>query len=75
MGCIDRQRRRDSLRHRSECSHADRPRCDDIYIDWFVAHEDQVMIGLPSSPQGAGSGYTPPAEVAEAINYLVRGRS
>ncbi len=37
--------------------------------------EDQVMIGLPSSPQAAGSGYTPPAEVAKAINYLVRGQS
>jgi chitinase len=36
---------------------------------------DQVMIGLPSSPQAAGSGYTPPAEVAKAINYLVRGQS
>jgi chitinase len=37
--------------------------------------EDQVAIGLPSSPQAAGSGYTPPAEVAKAVNYLVRGQS
>jgi chitinase len=33
------------------------------------------MIGLPSSLQAAGSGYTPPAEIAKAINYLVRGQS
>jgi len=37
--------------------------------------EDQVAVGLPASPQAAGSGYTPPAEVAKAINYLVLGRS
>ena len=37
--------------------------------------EDQVAVGLPSSPQAAGSGYTPPAEVAKAVNYLVRGQS
>jgi chitinase len=36
---------------------------------------DQVAIGLPSSPQAAGSGFAPPAEVAKAINYLVRGQS
>jgi chitinase len=45
--------------------------------DRFFAplREDQVAIGLPSSPQAAGSGYTPPAEVAKAVNYLVRGQS
>jgi len=37
--------------------------------------EDQVAIGLPASPPAAGSGYTPPAEIAKAINYLVFGRS
>jgi chitinase len=37
--------------------------------------EDQVAVGLPASPQAAGSGYTPPAEIAKAINYLVFGRS
>lgn len=43
---------------------------------FFAAlREDQVMIGLPASPQAAGSGYTPPAEIAKAINYLVRGQS
>lgn len=36
---------------------------------------DQVAIGLPSSPQAAGSGYAPPAEVTKALNYLVRGQS
>jgi len=36
---------------------------------------DQVMIGLPASLQAAGSGYTPPAEIAKAINYIVRGQS
>ncbi len=37
--------------------------------------EDQVAIGLPATPPAAGSGYTPPAEIAKAINYLVFGRS
>jgi chitinase len=37
--------------------------------------EDQVAIGLPASPQAAGSGYTPPTEIVKAINYLVRGQS
>jgi chitinase len=36
--------------------------------------EDQVAIGLPATPPAAGSGYTPPAEIAKAINYLVFGR-
>jgi len=34
-----------------------------------------VAIGLPSSPQAAGSGYAPPAEVMKALNYLARGQS
>ena len=37
--------------------------------------EDQVAIGVPASTQAAGSGYTPPAEIAKAVNYLVFGRS
>jgi chitinase len=37
--------------------------------------DDQVAIGLPATTQAAGSGYTPPAEVAKAVNYLVRGQS
>ncbi|MCI0660643.1 MAG: glycosyl hydrolase family 18 protein [Acidobacteria bacterium] len=36
---------------------------------------DQVAIGLPASPQAAGSGYTTPAEVQRALNYLILGRS
>ena len=43
---------------------------------FFAAlREDQVGIGLPSSPQAAANGYTPPDEVAKAVNYLVRGQS
>ncbi|MBO0798987.1 MAG: chitinase, partial [Blastocatellia bacterium] len=34
---------------------------------------DQVAIGLPASTQAAGSGYTPPAEVEQALNYIIRG--
>lgn len=30
---------------------------------------------LALEAQAAGSGYTPPAEIAKAINYLVRGQS
>jgi chitinase len=37
--------------------------------------EDQVAIGLPAAPPAAGSGYTPPAEITKAINYLVFGTS
>ncbi len=37
--------------------------------------DDQVAIGLPASTQAAGSGYTPPAEIAKAVNYLTLGRS
>jgi chitinase len=36
---------------------------------------NQVAIGLPSSPQAAGSGFAPASEVAKALNYLVRGQS
>jgi chitinase len=43
---------------------------------FFTAlREDQVAIGLPATPPAAGSGYTPPAEVVKAINYLVFGIS
>src|SRR5262249_37850825 len=37
--------------------------------------EDQVAIGLPASPSAAGSGFTPPAEVQRALNYLIKGIS
>lgn len=35
---------------------------------------DQVVIGLPAASQ-AGNGYTSPAEVHKALDYLIRGRS
>lgn len=35
----------------------------------------QVLMGLPASPSAAGSGYTPPSIVHEALEYLVLGRS
>lgn len=34
---------------------------------------DQVAIGLPASTQAAGSGFTAPAEVHRALDYLIRG--
>lgn len=36
---------------------------------------DQVAIGLPANINAAGSGFTPPAEVQRALNYLIRGQS
>ena len=35
----------------------------------------QVIIGLPSSPQAAGGGYTTPANVQKALDYLIKGKS
>lgn len=35
----------------------------------------QVMIGLPACPQAAGSGYTNPATVISALDYLITGES
>lgn len=37
--------------------------------------EDQVAFGLPAAPAAAGSGYTAPAEVKKALNYLLKGQS
>jgi len=37
--------------------------------------QDQVAIGLPASPSAAGSGYTAPAEVHKALDYLIKGQS
>jgi len=34
---------------------------------------EQVLIGLPASPSAAGSGYTPPIIVYDALNYLILG--
>ncbi len=36
---------------------------------------DQVAIGLPASTSAAGSGYTPPATVLQALDYLYLGES
>ncbi|WP_103070073.1 Ig-like domain-containing protein [Aquimarina sediminis] len=36
---------------------------------------DQVAIGLPSSTQAAGSGYTSEAVVQQALDYLIKGVS
>jgi chitinase len=36
---------------------------------------DQVAIGLPACPSAAGSGYTAPAEVLKALDYLTKGIS
>ncbi|ELR73277.1 Chitinase [Fulvivirga imtechensis AK7] len=34
---------------------------------------DQVAIGLPASPSAAGGGYTTPANVHKALDYLIKG--
>lgn len=34
---------------------------------------DQIVIGLPASPQAAGGGYTTPANVQKALDYLIKG--
>ncbi|MFS1511639.1 fibronectin type III domain-containing protein [Chengkuizengella sp. SCS-71B] len=36
---------------------------------------DQVIIGLPASPQAAGGGYTSPVIVQQALDYLIKGKS
>jgi chitinase len=37
--------------------------------------QEQVLIGLPASSNAAGGGYTPPATVQKALDYLIKGRS
>jgi chitinase len=37
--------------------------------------EDQVAFGLPASASAAGSGYTTPANVKKALDYLLKGTS
>lgn len=37
--------------------------------------EDQVAFGLPASAPAAGSGYTMPADVKKALDYLTKGAS
>ncbi|MDY7229090.1 chitinase [Hyalangium rubrum] len=36
---------------------------------------DQVAIGLPATPQAAGSGFTSAADVQKAVGYLTKGTS
>lgn len=36
---------------------------------------DQILIGLPASPQAAGGGYTTEANVQKALDYLMKGQS
>ena len=35
---------------------------------------EQVLIGLPASPKAAGTGYTSPGVVQEALDYLILGK-
>jgi len=43
---------------------------------WFEPlRPDQILIGLPAAPEAAGSGYTEPAIVHDALNYLILGQS
>lgn len=44
-------------------------------IGFPALRQDQVAIGLPASPQAAGGGYTTPAVVHQALDYLVKGIS
>ncbi|MEP2026416.1 MAG: glycosyl hydrolase family 18 protein [Reichenbachiella sp.] len=43
--------------------------------DFPALRQDQVAIGLPASTQAAGGGYTTPATVHQALDYLVKGIS
>ncbi|WP_211747456.1 glycosyl hydrolase family 18 protein [Paenibacillus sp. Marseille-Q4541] len=36
---------------------------------------DQIAIGVPATQQAAGGGYTAPAELQKAMNYLIKGVS
>ncbi|GAB2699373.1 glycosyl hydrolase family 18 protein [Paenibacillus thermoaerophilus] len=36
---------------------------------------EQILIGLPASPQAAGGGYTTPENVQKALDYLIKGQS
>lgn len=37
--------------------------------------QNQIVIGVPSSTPSAGSGYTAPAEMKKALDYLIKGQS
>ncbi|UII19361.1 Ig-like domain-containing protein [Fulvivirga ligni] len=42
-------------------------------VDFPALRQDQVAIGLPASPSAAGGGYTTPANVHKALDYLIKG--
>ncbi|UII31405.1 Ig-like domain-containing protein [Fulvivirga ulvae] len=41
--------------------------------DFPALRVDQVAIGLPAAPAAAGGGYTTPANVHKALDYLIKG--
>ena len=41
--------------------------------DFPALRADQVAIGLPAAPAAAGGGYTTPANVHKALDYLIKG--
>ena len=41
--------------------------------DFPALRQDQVAIGLPAAPAAAGGGYTSPANVQKALDYLIKG--
>ena len=44
-------------------------------VGFPALRQDQVAFGIPASPQAAGGGYTTPAEVKKAMDYLIKGIS
>ncbi len=44
-------------------------------VNFPALRPDQVAFGIPASPQAAGGGYTAPAEVKKALDYLIKGIS
>ncbi len=42
-------------------------------VNFPALRPDQVAFGIPASPQAAGGGYTAPAEVKKALDYLIKG--
>ncbi|MEM1325557.1 MAG: Ig-like domain-containing protein [Bacteroidota bacterium] len=44
-------------------------------INFPAFRQDQVAFGIPSSPQAAGGGYTIPADVVKALDYIIKGIS
>ncbi len=42
-------------------------------VPFPALRQDQIAIGLPATQQAAGGGYTSPAVVQQALDYLVKG--